>query len=235
MKKGNKIICSSCGEFNALYRLNCSNCSSFLRERVVNIDLWASIWGLFYAPVETFKKIVFAEHKNFIIFILILSGTKIFFHEVFFRKLLSEGEFEVANISLSLISSLISFIVIILLLALFNYYLYKISKSEIRYKDSLTILIYSFMPQLFSLFILAPVEYALFGKFWFTFNPSPFFIKETAAYMIVGIEGVLLLWSLLLMIFANYTVTGRKILSIIIALCEFLLLFSALFYLKFLF
>jgi hypothetical protein len=54
------------------------------------------------------------------------------------------------------------------------------------------------MPMILILIIILPIEIALFGKYWLFSNPSPFMIKETAAYAFSFIEIVAIIWSLLL-------------------------------------
>ncbi|MEW6654278.1 MAG: hypothetical protein AB1394_12550, partial [Bacteroidota bacterium] len=64
------LICNNCGVSNPIYSLNCSNCNSFLRARIPNIDLWDTIWNILVSPTETAVKIIQAEKKNFVAFLL---------------------------------------------------------------------------------------------------------------------------------------------------------------------
>ena len=59
-----KIKCDNCGKENDFFALNCNNCKSYLRARVVNIDFWKTLWEMIEAPKEAFMKVIFAEHKN---------------------------------------------------------------------------------------------------------------------------------------------------------------------------
>jgi hypothetical protein len=85
---------------------------------------------------------------------------------------------------------------------------------------------FAFTPQILGLIILTPVEFALFGEYWFTFNPSPFIIKPIAAYTLIGIEGIMCLWSCALFIFSTYAQCRNKIYSVVagISLTIFIIL-----------
>ncbi len=224
MKHQNKIKCDSCGQDNPIYSLNCVSCNAYLRERVVNIDLWASIWALFETPIIAFKKIIFAEHKNFVSFITIIISIKLFFDSLFLKGLLFENEELTPSTFNGLLTIIFAVFIFLILSSSIKKLIYKGMGIDIRLKDNYSVTIFSFMPMLFALFMLAPVEYALFGKYWFTFNPSPFMIKENAAFVLAGIEGVLLLWSFILLGISIYTITSRKIFSILYSLFESFLL-----------
>ena len=68
--------CKKCNHINPAYKYICSECKSYLRERVVNIDLWNTIQLIIEDPHKAFKQIIFAEHKNFIIFISFFIAVK---------------------------------------------------------------------------------------------------------------------------------------------------------------
>ena len=78
MTKLNVNICSNCSKENPLYFKNCSDCKHYMRSAVVNIDLWSTIYQIFENPRKTLKNIIYAEHKNFIIFLLLFVSMKLF-------------------------------------------------------------------------------------------------------------------------------------------------------------
>jgi hypothetical protein len=87
--------------------------------------------------------------------------------------------------------------------------------SIIRYKDTLAILLYSQIPLLFAFYLLAPVEYALFGEYWFTSNPSPFVIKPMISYILIGLECLMILWSIILLVVGLRTQSGNTLFAIV--------------------
>lgn len=201
MIKYNIQKCSNCGEENLLYEKNCKQCKHYLRAAVVNIDLWKTIWLIFENPKKAIQNLIMAEHKNFSIFLLFFLALKLFTTSVTiqsaFNITLPNTEFFSANI-------IIGTLIYLLIVLFFTFIFSKLFKknNKVRFRDNFTIIVYSFIPLIFSLFILSPVEYGLFGKHWYLYNPSPFLIKSTLAYLILSLEFLMLGWSLVILFIA---------------------------------
>src|ERR1039458_8374525 len=88
----NVIICKSCSTENPYYEVICSNCHSFLRDRIFNIDLWKTIEQLIETPVKAFRRIIQSEHKNFISLIFIFAVFKLFISSIFISLVLFKNE-----------------------------------------------------------------------------------------------------------------------------------------------
>jgi ribosomal protein L40E len=84
----NKIICENCNSENDFFNLNCNNCGSLLRDKKPNIDLFATVWALIEEPTKSLRKIVFAEHKNYQFFVLLLLLLKLVFTSFFLQSLI---------------------------------------------------------------------------------------------------------------------------------------------------
>ena len=87
MKYQNFQTCNNCGKENALYANKCENCHHYVRANIVNIDLWSTIWNLFESPVEALENIIYAQHKNFIIFLTIFVSIKFLLISAFLQSL----------------------------------------------------------------------------------------------------------------------------------------------------
>jgi hypothetical protein len=212
------ITCKNCGTSNDYYRLNCINCGSLIRARIVNIDLWHIIWLVIDSPKKAFQKIIHAEHKNFIVLLGVLISLKIYFNAQFTCNLVFEESPDITHLMIFLAGSVIFFFILIVLISLIVKYLNSYFKVTTRFKDNLAVYIYSFIPLLIGLIFLLPVEYALFGNHWLIFNPSPFVIKPGPAWILVSLEIALHLWSVILTIVATFASTGRMIYSILAGL-----------------
>jgi len=195
MKFKNYQICDNCGGKVPLYQANCENCHHFVRTSVVNIDLWSTIWKLIENPVEALKNIIFAQHKNFIVFLLLFLSIKFLIISSFFQSLLNISNLDSHNFIYNLLLHIGIFCLFIILFSVLMKIVIKFSLKS-RIKDIIAVNIYSFMPLIFSLLIFTPIEYGIFGKHWFIFNPSPFLIKGFIAYLISFLELVLIIWSL---------------------------------------
>lgn len=217
MTKYNVQKCSNCGEENLLYDKNCKKCKHYLRASVINVDLWKTTWLLFENPKKAIQNLIMAEHKNFSIFLLFFLSLKFFTFSVLIQSAFSITLPYTEYFTYNLIIGTLIFASIILF---FTFLLSKILKysKKVRFKDNYTIIVYSFIPIVFSLFILSPVEYGLFGKHWFLYNPSPFLIKSTLAYIIMGLEVLMFGWSLLILIIAFRIQTNSTIYGFITAI-----------------
>lgn len=214
----NVITCKNCNDENPYFSFICGNCRAYLRERVVNIDLWKTIGELVESPAKAFSQIIHAEHKNFIFLLSFLIGIKYFINIL----ILSEPFFGGSRIFYnSLYAFFFSIAGVLILPALFSYFFTRFTdmfKVKTRFKDNFAFFIYSQVPHVFALVFLFPVELVLFGGFLFTTNPSPFVLKPTPAYTLAIMELILFLWAIVLGYWAVYTATRSRIYSILISL-----------------
>jgi len=144
--------------------------------------------------------------------------------------MISVGEFQ-STIGLQY-SYLIVLGIIVIYFLLFSF-VYKLSSNlseiNIRFKDTLALIIYSQIPVLFGLFILFPLELVIFGDYLFTLNPTPFILKGNIAYFFLVLEIGLILWSIFLIIKAFITQSQQPVFSITSA-SVFVVLFLTLIY-----
>ena len=83
-----------------------------------------------------------------------------------------------------------------------------------RVKDIFSILSYTLVPNIFALVILFPLELIFFGEYLFSNNPSPFLIKEIAAYIMLVLEILMILWTYFFSIMGLFTLTKSIIYSV---------------------
>lgn len=204
----NSVICPSCSFENYNYSYICSNCKSFIRDRVYNLDLWTLIGQLIENPKKAFKLIVLSEHKNFIFFLLIFVAAKLLVN-IRFVSLFTVGDF---NPSTGLVLSYIIVLALLFFLILaYSFGFTRFSKSfdiHTRFRDNIAIIIYSFLPYVFGIIFIFVIELVVFGRYLFSMNPPPFVIKSAIAYFFAGAEIFLLLWSIFLLFTAFKTQTN---------------------------
>lgn len=222
----NYHVCENCSTKNALYALNCTECKSYLRERVVNIDLGSFVFRLIEEPFVSLRKVIFAEHKNYSLVFFILLLIKVFSISFIVRNILPFQKFDFQYFWIYFMNIIVYFLPIFLLLSFSVFKIHQFLGNKERLKDQFATFTFAATPAIMSIVVLLPVEFALFGTYWFTFNPSPFILKSGIAYLLFGIEGILLLWTLFLF-FVQFHIRTKKILySIIAALISFTLLFG---------
>lgn len=223
------VKCPGCGYENPLYVVVCQNCSAFLRDKVVNIDLWQTVSFLVENPAKAFRNIIFAEHKNFISFIIILCAVKLLINSRFI-SVVSIGEFSsTTSLLVSYGIVLISWTIILLLYSLIAKSIINSTGIKNRFKDILTLVVYSHTPFIFGLIFLFPLDLVIYGDYIFSSNPSPFVIKEIAAYILFGVECLLILWSIFLLGVAFYSQIGNVIYSALFSILYFSILSALLF------
>jgi len=226
----NKISCSNCGTENAIYAVSCSKCNSFLRKRIINIDFWQTVWRMLYSPVDTAVNIIRAEHKNFTLFFFFLFLIKLFLLKISTVYMINDYSNFSENIFSAFVFQVVLIAIAFLLISFFIVKISKLFKLDTRFKDNFALLVFSFTPLLFSLIILTPVEYALFGEYWFFGNPLPVFIKPTAAYMLYGLEIIMIFWSFIIYIASLFAQSRNWIYSIIFGTIVFSSLFAAFYF-----
>ncbi len=225
----NSVICSNCHTENPFYKLICENCKSYIRDRVYNIDLGTAIGRLIESPTKGFKTIIFSEHKNFLVFLILLSVLKLELDSVFISLYLKQHIISLNNFAAGY---LVLLIILFSALLLFSYLVNILNKGlgfETRTKDNFSIYTFSLLPHIFALIILFPLELVMFGEYLFSINPSPFALKEFIAYSLLILELLIIAWSCFLTVMANYTQTKNLPYSIIISLIFHSLLFLILY------
>jgi hypothetical protein len=221
--------CKNCSHINPIYKNICVECKSYLRERVVNIDLWTTIQLIIEDPELAFRQIIFAEHKNFITFITFFIAIK----NLIISRFLTVPELGTDGVSTSFIVSLFLMILIILILSSSFIFVqnlnYKKQNINLRFKDIYSINIYSFIPYLFGLVFIFPVELVVLGGDIFSNNPYSFQIKPLFTYILIGVEFITIIWSFYLIQKSIYSITTKRNFSIRITSSYFIIWFSTLY------
>ncbi|MCH8171181.1 MAG: hypothetical protein IIB07_08665 [Bacteroidetes bacterium] len=220
----NTAKCKNCGHENALFRLNCTECNNYLRARVWNIDLWHDIRLLIESPTKGFQDIIWSEHKNFVVFIIIISAIKLMVDSFFLNMITENIVFLQHSFFMDYLLVLTEFVIFLVLFTFVVWYINKLISIETRIRDVFAIITYSFIPSIFALVSLFLVEIILFGSFLFSVNPSPLIIKPMLAYTLLVLEILVILWSAFLLAFGFYTQTKLKLYSIILSVIFFSLL-----------
>lgn len=225
----NSITCPHCNSDNAFYNITCDKCKFYLRDRIYNIDLWSAISTLIDNPAKAFRNIIFSEHKNFVLFIIIFISAK-YLINTRFLAMLTVGEFQ------SSIELFLSYLIILgsvcsyFLLFVFAYrFLCVLNSIHYRIKDVLSIIIYSQIPFALGLIILFPLELVIFGDYLFSLNPTPFTIKGNITYIFLVVEMGIILWSIFLTFKAFKTHSQNFIFSVLVTI-SFVVLFWVLIY-----
>lgn len=217
----NSVICKNCSAENPVYSHICDNCKYYIRDRVVNIDIWETIGKIIESPSEAFKKIIFAEHKNFIVFLLLIFGLRILILSRFISLILSDNNIATSSLLSNYLISLISVAFLLLLLSFFTSVTLNKYDYRVRLKDILSLNVYANIPNYFATTFIFIIELVVFGEYLFSNNPNPFQIKPTIAYVFLFVESGMMIWSILLNYKAMHSLTSKKILSSVLTLINY--------------
>lgn len=222
--------CKKCNHINPAYKNICTECKSYLRERVVNIDLWNTIQLLIEDPIKAFKQIIFAEHKNFILFLTFFISIKNLIIARYFSVPALGLNGITAPFILSLILGILLSIFLLILFTLLIESFYNYNKINLRFRDIFAINVYSFIPYLFGLVFIFPVELIVLGGDIFSNNPYSFQIKPLITYILLGVEFITILWSFYLIQKGIFQILMNRIFSLLFSSAFFIIWFTALYF-----
>lgn len=205
------ITCSICKSENDQYSTICKTCGSFLQNRIPNLDLFSTLWKIIERPRNAFQIITLAEHKNYALFLNILFGISLSFIGFWLWRIGDKYENFLPLIFSALLFGILYGCIICVLLTCWHWTLTKVFNGKTNYKISLGITSYAFLPAILSFVFILPVKLLTFGMFLFSFNPHPYTIKPIIYIILIGCDGILFLWSLLLIIYGTYIGTQLSI------------------------
>lgn len=214
----NTNTCLICGERNFILELKCSYCGNLIREKIPVINFGEMYQDLIFNTELAIKKILFAEHKNYTIFLFVLLGIKLTIF-TFFEAAILDQDFNLSLIEIIAISLLFWITFIAFTCFLIKFFIQFFTKKKISIKNTSALINYSFIYFSTSLFVIFPLEIMLFGQYFFSKNPSIFEINIYKAIPIIAIEVIIILYSLYLLVkflnFILYKVVNGMILAII--------------------
>ena len=224
------LVCNNCHAENPFYHLICTNCNAFLRSKIPNIDLWDTLWKLLESPVKTGEHIIQSDHKNFVVTILALAGIKIGIAFLIISNALSLLQTEISSSFEFILLSGIAFIVLVVFISFLITMLNNLFGLKNRFKDNLALYSYSFLPIVLTLIILTPIQLAIYGTYWFTYNPSPLVFKPFTTYVMLFLEGLFFIWSLFLLITSTYSQSKNIVYSIAVGIGIIVVISAGMYY-----
>jgi len=192
------IVCPVCQHSNDEFAIKCVSCGSFVQERVPNLDFFAIIWLMIESPVIAFKKIIIAEHKNFVLLLGLFLGIGATFALMWVSK--SGNSFD--NLfPLLLFGTAIGIVISVpmfYLVAVTFHAFAKLLGGKGEFKETYGIIGWSLVPVMLSVFFVLPLEFSTLGLFLFSTNPSAYEVKPVVTIVLVGLDGLMIIWSIIL-------------------------------------
>jgi hypothetical protein len=193
------ITCTVCGAQNDTLAVVCFSCKSFLQTKVDNLNLFETLWGLMETPGATFRRIALARHKNYSVLLSSLLGCSLLFGAVWYRSLGASF----ANLAMLVVSGIVAGPPLGTAFALLCALVIRVAGKAIgakgSFKNLFAAVAYASSPVTYALVLVFPIEIAIFGSYFFGNNPPPAVINPAVYYVLVGLDGAAILWSLMLL------------------------------------
>jgi hypothetical protein len=156
------------------------------------------IWLMIESPSQAFKKVIVAEHKNFVLFLSLFLGVGALFTLMWVSK--SGNSFD--NLFLLLLfGTFIGLLCAIPLFFLLSGVIYSgaiIAKGTASFKETYGIVGWSLVPVMLSVVCVLPLELSSVGLDFLSENPSGLEVKPVVTGVLLGLDGFFALWTILL-------------------------------------
>lgn len=194
------IVCPVCAIQNDDYAITCFSCGSYVQDRVPTLDLFATIWLLIESPSLAFKKIILAEHKNYVLFLTLFLGIAAAFCLMAVHR--SGNSFD--NLfPLLLVGTALGIALCVPLFFTLAGCLHGAVRAvggKGTFPMTYGVTGWSLVPMMFAVVIVLPLVLATLGLLMFSSNPSALQVKPTVTVVLVGIVGLLIMWSIILLV-----------------------------------
>lgn len=192
------IVCPVCKLSNDEFSIKCISCGSYIQDRVPNLDLFAMIWLIIESPSAAFKKIIIAEHKNFVLFFSLFLGIGASFALLWIKK--SGNSFD--NLFPLLLFGTATGIIISLplfycLVFVFHAIISLVNRKS-KFKITYGIIGWSLVPIMLSVVFVLPFALSTLGLLLFSTNPSAYEVKPLVTVILLSLNGLMVFWSLFL-------------------------------------
>lgn len=192
------IVCPVCRHSNDSFSIKCESCGSFIQDRVPNLDFFSHIWLIIESPEDAFRKVIIAEHKNFVLFLSTFLGIASAF--TLFWANHSGNSFDnlFPLLLFGIAVGLCIGIPIFLLLVTVLFGASKLFKGKGSLRDTYGVLGWSLVPVMLSVVFILPLELGTLGLILFSTNPSAVEVKPLVTFILKGMDALTFIWSLLL-------------------------------------
>lgn len=211
------IKCPVCSAENDAYAVTCIECRAFIQNRLPNLDLFETAWGVLESPRATFQKITLAEHKNYSTFLFLPFGIGFSFTGFWYFRLGDRFETLLDLMAWGVGVGIATGLVAAGIIPFLYHLLVKALGGKKGFRTSFALIAYSAIPIVISVFVVLPIELLTFGIYLFTSNPHPYAIKPISYVILLGLDIVVTLWTVTLMIVGTSIGHGLSIIKSAIA------------------
>jgi hypothetical protein len=149
-------------------------------------------------PAEAFRKIIIAEHKNFVLFLSLFLGLAAVFGMMWAKQSGNLFDNLFPLLLYGTVLGLVSGIPLFYLLCGVMHGAAKVLKGKASFKVTYGIVGWSLVPVMFSVVFILPLELSSLGLIFFSSNPTAHEVKPVVTSVLVGLDGLFVLWTVIL-------------------------------------
>jgi len=220
------IHCPVCSVPNHHLAVTCSSCGSFVQRRVDNLDLFSVLWKVIEQPSKAFLEIAIARHKNFALFLSGVAGFAISFGMLWAMHAGDYTDSLLNIMAAGLVAGPFCGMFSLLFLSAVHTSIAHLTGVHVKYRNSFAVIGYALMPVAVISLTAVPIELLSFGIFFFSSNPSPYLLKPASFLLLMGLDGVLVLWCGILMLIGTKELFGSGWLRAAVVVGVTLLLYA---------
>jgi len=211
-------VCPVCNTGNPMLNVTCISCGGYIQDRVASLHLFQTLWMLIESPTKAMQRIIVAQQKNYVFPLQMIFGLAYVAFVFWYANIgLLIDDLQVLLV-LVLILGPFTGIVIIMLLSLVAFVSLQIRKIAVIYRDVRAVVSYAGFPVIVSVLFIFPAEVGIFGIYLFTNEPSPFAINPVVWGIIVGLDALLVVWSIVLLYIGIRLLTGISVTAVLITI-----------------
>lgn len=204
------ITCPVCAAPNGDLDVVCVSCGGFLQQRIENLDLFATGWGLIERPARTFHTIAIARHKNFSLLLAAAAGIPLAF--LFFRAVHAG---EAAGGLLPIVAAALAAgppagIAAVLAGATAAWAAGAVTGAAVRWRNAFAVAAWGLLPVVMAGIVVVPLELLSFGEFLFSRNPGPSLLRPGTYLLLLGLDILFAAWALFLEAAGMRAVVGAR-------------------------
>ncbi len=156
------------------------------------------VWMLIEFPGKGLKKIVLAEHKNYVLMIAMFFGISSGFGLFWSAHAGNSYENIIHLIIAASVTGLLIGIPVFLVMAGMSYVILALLGGKGTWRNTYAVVGWALFPFTFATTVLLPIELAAFGLLFFSNNPHPYDVKPVVYAVLIGMDGLLTFWSLMI-------------------------------------
>jgi hypothetical protein len=149
-------------------------------------------------PGVALKRIVLAEHKNYVLMLALFFSVSVGF-ALFWAGHRGDHYENIAHliIAASAIGMVIALPMFYALTGVVHG-LMTMAGGKAPWRNTYAVMGWALFPFTFATFVVLPIELAAFGLLFFSDNPSPYEVKPLVYSVLIGMDGLLTVWSLII-------------------------------------